>query len=96
MRNTNTINSVYPQEIMMASVEREGRMASRLKRKNLMINPEQLHELARRRGTSESAAVRQLVDFALAADEALDALRELRERGGVDDVFGRLPSTNSN
>jgi hypothetical protein len=69
-------------------------MARRLVRKNLMVDQEQLRELARRRGTSESATVRQVVDFALAADEAMDALRELRDRGGVDDVFGRLPETN--
>jgi hypothetical protein len=55
-----------------------------------MVDAEQIRELARRRGTSESAAVRSVVDFALAADEAMEALRELRERGGVDDVFGRL------
>jgi hypothetical protein len=57
-----------------------------------MVDPEQIRELARRRGTSESAAVREVVDFALAADEALEALRELRDRGGIDDVFGRLPN----
>jgi hypothetical protein len=65
-------------------------MGSRLVRKNLMIDPDQLRELARRRGTSESAAVRQVIDYALAADEAMEALRELRDRGGIDDVFGRM------
>jgi hypothetical protein len=30
-------------------------------------------------------------DFALAAEEVMAAIRELRERGGLDDVFGRLP-----
>ncbi len=59
-----------------------------------MLDPEPLRELARRRGTSESAAVRQVIDFSLAADEALDALRELRDRGGIDDVFGRLQEEN--
>jgi antitoxin HicB len=33
----------------------------------------------------------QAVDFALAADEIMAAIRELHESGGVDDVFGRLP-----
>ena len=66
-------------------------MVQRLVRKNLMVDSEQLRELARRRGTTESAAVRQAIEYALAADEALDALRELRERGGIDDIFHRLP-----
>jgi hypothetical protein len=41
----------------------------RLMRKNLVVDGEKVRELARRRGTSESEAVRQAVDFALAADE---------------------------
>jgi hypothetical protein len=35
--------------------------------------------------------VRQAVDFALAAEEVMAAVRALHERGGLDDVFGRLP-----
>jgi hypothetical protein len=31
------------------------------------------------------------IDFALAAEEIMAAIRELHERGGLDDVFGRLP-----
>ncbi len=34
---------------------------------------------------------RQDVDFALAAEEVNAAIRELHERGGIDDVLGRLP-----
>jgi hypothetical protein len=64
---------------------------SNLARKNLMVDGEKVRELARRRGTSESEAVRQAVDFALAAEEVMSALAELHERGGLDDVFGRLP-----
>jgi hypothetical protein len=64
---------------------------SRLTRKNLMVDADSVHELARQRGTSESQAVRQAVDFALAAEEVMAAIRELHERGGIDDVFGRLP-----
>jgi len=60
-------------------------------RKNLMVDAEKVRELARRRGTSESEAVRQAVDFALAAEEVMAAVRELHERGGLDDVSGRLP-----
>lgn len=62
-----------------------------LTRKNLMVDADGLRELARRRGTSESGAVRQAVDFALAAEEIMAAVRELHERGGLDDAFGRLP-----
>ena len=62
----------------------------KLVRKNLMVDPEKVHELARRRGISESEAVRQAVDHALAAEEVMGAIRELHARGGVDDVFGRL------
>jgi hypothetical protein len=62
-----------------------------LARKNLMVDLDSVHALARRRGTSESQAVRDAVDFALAAEEVGAAIRDLHERGGLDDVFGRLP-----
>ncbi|MBI3972949.1 MAG: ribbon-helix-helix protein, CopG family [Chloroflexi bacterium] len=63
----------------------------KLARKNLVLDPERVRELARRRGTSESEAVRQVIDFALAAEEIVEAFDELAARGGVDDVFGKLP-----
>src|SRR5918911_928671 len=62
----------------------------KLTRKNLMLDDAQVKALARRRGTSESEAVRQLIDFALAADEITEAFNELAARGGIDDVFGKL------
>jgi hypothetical protein len=64
---------------------------SRLVRKNLVVDPEPIRELARRRGTSESEAVRQAVAFVLAAEEATVIFDALAERGGIDDVFGKLP-----
>ncbi len=64
---------------------------ARLMRKNLVVDGEKLSELARRRGTSESEAVRQAVDYALAAEEVMEAIRGLHARGGIEDVFGRLP-----
>lgn len=67
-------------------------MARRLVRKNLTLDPEPLRKLARRRGKSESETVREVVDFALAADEIMDALEELRRLGGVADVFETLPN----
>jgi hypothetical protein len=63
----------------------------KLTRKNLMLDAEQVRELARRRNVSESEAVRQAVDYALAAEEFMAAIRELHERDGIEDVFGRLP-----
>jgi hypothetical protein len=63
----------------------------KLTRKNLMVEGSKVSELARRRGTSESEAVREAVDYALAAEEVMVAIRSLHERAGIDDVFGRLP-----
>ncbi len=64
---------------------------SQLVRKNLMLDADNVRELARSLGTSESEAVRQAIDHALAAEEIMAAIRELHARGGIDDVFGRLP-----
>lgn len=74
---------------------------ARVTRKNLMVDADKLRELAHQRGTTESQAVREAVDFALVAEEVMAAIRELHERDGINDVFGRLPdeveppSTNS-
>jgi hypothetical protein len=62
---------------------------AKLVRKNLMVDEVKLKELARRRGTSESAAVRELVDHALVADEVGEIFTELQRRGGLTDVFDR-------
>jgi len=62
----------------------------KLVRKNLMVEDVKLKELARRQGVSESAAVRQAVDYALVAEEVMAVIRELHARGGIDDVFGKL------
>ena len=58
---------------------------ARLVRKNLMVDAEALRDLARERGTSESAAVRDAVAFALAAQEMVSALEELHEMGAFSD-----------
>ncbi len=68
-----------------------GGYVSRLTRKNLMVDAEKVRELARRRGTSESEAVREAIENALATEDVMDAIRALQARGGIDDVFGRLP-----
>src|SRR3972149_5911437 len=68
-------------KIRRESVYEEHEMG-RLKRKNLMVEDEKVRELARLRGVSESEAVRQAVDHALAAEEVMAAIRELHARGG--------------
>jgi hypothetical protein len=63
----------------------------RLTRRNYLVDDAKVRELASRRNTSASDAVRQAVDFALAAEQVMAAIRELHARGGLDDPFGRLP-----
>jgi hypothetical protein len=66
----------------------------RLVRKNLMVDPDALRDLARQRGTSESEAVREAVAFALAAEEMVAALKGLNEMGAFADIeqlFGPIP-----
>jgi hypothetical protein len=56
-----------------------------------MVDPEALSDLARRRGTSESEAVREAVSKALAAEEMVAALVGLRDAGAFADfeqLFG--------
>lgn len=63
-------------------------------RKNLVLDSDDVRELARMRRTSESAAVRQVVreavDHGRAADTVMAAIREIHARGGQIDDFGRL------
>jgi hypothetical protein len=61
-----------------------------LTRKNLVIDDTKLKRLARQRGKSESATVRELIDFALLADEVGEIFLELQKRGGIADAFGRM------
>jgi hypothetical protein len=60
-----------------------------LKRKNVMVDEQQLRDLARRLGMSESAAIRHSVDGLLHFLEMEEAAEKIRQRGGLDDVFGR-------
>ena len=68
---------------------------AKLTRKNLMVEADKLRELAERRGVSESAAVREAVDFALLAQELEAAMLDLSAAGGIDDVFGKMPVDSS-
>ena len=65
-------------------------MADKLVRRNLMVDADKLRELARCQGNSESAAVRQAIEHALAAQEVMSAIRQLHASDGIRDVSGRL------
>jgi hypothetical protein len=58
---------------------------SRLVRKNLMVDADELRLLAQRRGTSESEAVRQAVSQALAAERMVDSLKQLHDMDAFAD-----------
>jgi hypothetical protein len=61
-----------------------------LARKNLMVDEEEVRALKRVLGVStESEAVRIAVRDRLALEEAQAALRRIRARGGIDDIFRR-------
>jgi hypothetical protein len=62
---------------------------AKLMRKNLMVDPDAVRELARQRGTSESEAVRKAVEISLAAEEMVAALKGLHAIGAFAD-FERL------
>jgi hypothetical protein len=71
---------------------------SRLVRKNLMVDPEELHAWARQRGTSESEAVRDAVRLAMASQEMVAALQGLHDLGAFADfeqLFPPAPSSDS-
>jgi hypothetical protein len=69
-----------------------------LVRKNLIVDPDALRELARERGTSESEAVRHAIGQALAWYLMGNALEELHDMGAfadserVEAMYGPLPS----
>jgi len=63
-----------------------------LVRKNLMVDAERVKALAQQRGLSESAAVREAVDYALAASEVMNAIRGLHEAGAFADFEELYPT----
>lgn len=66
-----------------------------LKRKNLMVEPNEVRRLRLELGArSESEAVRIAVHEQLATAGIQNALRALRKRGTLRDVFNRLPARN--
>lgn len=63
----------------------------RLVHKTLMVDPDAVRDLARQRGTSESAAVREAVASALAAHEMVAALKDLHDMGAFGERVSRCP-----
>jgi len=61
-------------------------------RMNLLLHAGKVRKLRRAlRATSNSAALRRVIDDRLAVEEGLRALGALRRFGGIEDVFGRAP-----
>jgi hypothetical protein len=61
-----------------------------LKRTNLLLETKKIRQLRKAlRSRSNSKAVRRAIDEQLAVRAGIRALRKLRERGGLEDVFGR-------
>ncbi len=60
-------------------------------RTNLLLDLSKVRKLRKTlRLRSNSEAVRRAMDERLAVESGLDALRELCEHGGLEDVFGRV------
>lgn len=64
---------------------------SRLVRKNLVVDPDELRAWARERGTSESEAVRDAVRLALAGQEMVAALQGLHDVEAFADLERLFP-----
>jgi len=66
------------------------RASRTLKRKNLIVDEVAIRALRRRLGAAtESEAVRVAVEERLLMEDAIAAMRRIRARGGLDDVFRR-------
>jgi hypothetical protein len=64
-----------------------------LTRTNLLLETRKVRQLrAALRSRSNSEAVRLVIDERLAVEAGLQALRRLRKRGGLDDLFRRAPA----
>jgi hypothetical protein len=66
---------------------------SRLTRTNLLLEAGKVRRLRKAlHSRSNSEAVRRVIDERLAVERGLAALRHLKELGGLEDVFGRVPA----
>jgi hypothetical protein len=63
-----------------------------LTRTNLLLETRKVRQLREALGSrSNSEAVRLVIDECLAVEAGLQALRRLRKRGGLEDLFRRAP-----
>jgi hypothetical protein len=71
------------------------RTSRTLKRKNLIVDDAAIRALRRRLGAAtESEAVRIAVQERLLMEDAIAAMRRIRARGGLEDVFrGSAPDS---
>jgi hypothetical protein len=66
-----------------------------LTRTNLLLETAKVRRLRKVLGSpSNSEAVRRAIDERLAVEAGLQALRELRRHGGLEDIFGRAPTNH--
>jgi hypothetical protein len=64
-----------------------------LTRTNLLLETRKVRRLREAlQSRSNSEAVRLVIDERLAVEAGLQALRRLRKRGGMGDLFGRAPA----
>ncbi len=64
-----------------------------LTRTNLLLETRKIRRLREAlRSRSNSEAVRLVIDERLAVEAGLQALRRLRKRGGLQDLFDRAPA----
>ena len=70
-------------------------MRRTIRRTNLLLDLGKVRKLRKAlRLRSNSEAVRFAIDERLAVEAGLNALRDLRKLGGLDDIFGRTSAKN--
>ena len=70
-------------------------MRRTIRRTNLLLDLGKVRKLRKAlRLRSNSEAVRFAIDERLAVEAGLNALRDLRKLGGLDDIFGRISAKN--
>ncbi len=65
-----------------------------LARKNLIVDPAKIQQLAERLGTSASEAVRRAVEASLLEAEVTEAAGRIRARRTLGDVYRRAPRSS--
>jgi hypothetical protein len=66
-----------------------------LRRTKLLLKTGKVRRLRKAlESPSNSEAVRRAINDRLAVEAGLRALRELRRRGGLEDIFGRAPTNH--